>query len=139
MQTLPLRLLPGQDLRRALEAVVAERGCRAAFVLSGIGSLAPACVRFAGAEQTRTLDGATEILTLSGTIAVNGSHLHVSLAQANGEVIGGHAAYGCVVRTTAEVLLALLPGWHFAREPDAGTGHEELVVRADTESPSVAR
>src|SRR2546429_9063691 len=89
MRTLAWRLLPGQDLRRALEAVVAERGCRAAFVLSGIGSLAPACVRFAGAEQTRTLDGATEILTLSGTIAVNGPHLPVSLAQANGEGVGG--------------------------------------------------
>ena len=54
MQTLPLRLLPGQDLRRALEAAVAERGCHAAFVLSGIGSLAPACVRFAGAPETQT-------------------------------------------------------------------------------------
>ena len=41
----------------------------------------------------------------------------------------GHVAAGCVVRTTAEVLLQLLPGWDFAREPDAATGFDELVVR----------
>lgn len=29
----------------------------------------------------------------------------------------------------AEVLLALLPDWQFTREPDAHTGHDELVVR----------
>jgi predicted DNA-binding protein with PD1-like motif len=34
------------------------------------------------------------------------------------------------VRTTAEVLLALLPEWAFSREPDAATGYDELVVRA---------
>jgi predicted DNA-binding protein with PD1-like motif len=44
-------------------------------------------------------------------------------------VLGGHAAYGCTVRTTAEVLLALLPGWQFTREPGAATGWAELVVR----------
>jgi predicted DNA-binding protein with PD1-like motif len=39
---------------------------------------------------------------------------------------------GCIVRTTAEVLLTLLPEWEFAREPDAATGFDELVVRART-------
>jgi len=37
---------------------------------------------------------------------------------------------GCIVRTTAEVLLALLPEWEFAREHYALTGYGELVVRA---------
>lgn len=36
---------------------------------------------------------------------------------------------GCTVRTTAEVLLALLPDWRLSREPDAATGYDELVVR----------
>lgn len=34
------------------------------------------------------------------------------------------------LRATAEVLLALLPQWEFAREPDAATGYDELVVRS---------
>lgn len=52
------------------------------------------------------------------------------LSTATGAVFGGHVAPGCVVRTTAEVLLALLPEWAFSRELDAQTGFDELVVRA---------
>ena len=39
------------------------------------------------------------------------SHLHMALSTATGQVLGGHVAAGCTVRTTAEVLLALLPEW----------------------------
>ena len=129
MSPLPLRLLPGDDLRRALEAAVAAQGAAAAFVLSGIGSLSVTKLRLAGADDAIDVTGEVEILTLAGSIAANGSHLHMSVADASGRVVGGHAAYGCVVRTTAEVLIALLPDWRFAREADPSTGFEELVVR----------
>jgi predicted DNA-binding protein with PD1-like motif len=136
MQTLPIRLNPGQDLRSAIEAAVRGANCRAAFVLSGIGSLSSAGLRFAGAGQPRRLTGDMEILSLSGTVAFNGtgegarssSHLHMALSTATGEVLGGHVAPGCTVRTTAEVLLALLPEWEFSREPDAATGYLELQI-----------
>jgi predicted DNA-binding protein with PD1-like motif len=134
----PVRLQPGDDLRRALEAAVAAQGHRAAFVVAGIGSLRPTQIRLAGAEAMLQLDGDVELLTLSGSVATDGahdadgsraSHLHLSVADATGRVLGGHAGYGCIVRTTAEVLLALLPGWAFTREPDAATGWAELVLR----------
>jgi hypothetical protein len=125
----PLRLHPGADLRRALEAALLERGCEAAFVLGGIGSLGQAQLRLAGAALALALDGPLEVLALSGSVAANGSHLHASLSDAQGRVLGGHLGYGCSVRTTAEVLLALLPQWRFAREPDAATGYDELVAR----------
>ncbi|NML16785.1 PPC domain-containing DNA-binding protein [Azohydromonas caseinilytica] len=128
MPFLPLRLQPGVDLRRALEAALANQPCEAGFVVSGIGSLGQARLRLAGATDVLELDGALEILTLAGSVAVNGSHLHASLADAQGRVLGGHLGYGCRVRTTAEVLLALLPDWHFSREPDAATGHDELTL-----------
>ena len=57
-----------------------------------------------------------------------GAHLHASLADADGRVLGGHVAPGCIVRTTAEVLLALLDDVRFTREPDAATGYAELHV-----------
>lgn len=123
----PLRLPPGADLRRALEAALADGGLEAGFVVCGIGSLAQASLRPAGAAQALECDGPLEVLTLSGTLSINGSHLHASLSDADGRVLGGHLGYGCRVRTTAEVLLAGLPGWCFRREPDAATGHEELV------------
>lgn len=128
MQTLPLRLNPGDDLRRAVEAAMVAHGVEAAFVLQGIGSLADASLRLAGADSNTLLPGASEILTLAGSVAPGASHLHASLADAQGRVIGGHVPYGCTVRTTAELLLALLPDWRFAREPDAATGYAELVV-----------
>ena len=98
----------------------------------------PPCLRLAGAAQPERLTGEMEILSLSGTVAVNvagggahsSSHLHMALSTATGQVLGGHVAAGCIVRTTAEVLLALLPEWEFAREPDPATGYDELVVRA---------
>jgi predicted DNA-binding protein with PD1-like motif len=134
MKTLPIRLTPGQDLRAALEAAVLDQNCRAAFVLSGIGSLSAAGVRLAGFAQPTRLTGSMEILTLSGTVAVDGdrtaSHLHIAISAATGQVLGGHVAPGCIVLTTAEVLLALLPDWQFSRESDAITGYDELVVRA---------
>lgn len=134
MKTFPIRLTPGQDLRTALEAAVRSQNCRAAFVLSGIGSLSTAGVRLAGAVQPERLTGEMEILTLSGTVAFDGakssSHLHMAISTASGQVLGGHVAAGCIVLTTAELLLALLPDWEFAREPDAATGYDELVVRA---------
>lgn len=131
MEMRALRLTPGQDLRRALECAVYAEGCSAAFVLSGIGSLERAHLRRAGADDAEALHGPLEVLTLAGTIAANGSHLHASLADASGAVQGGHLAYGCLVRTTAEVLLGLLPGLSFRREPDLRTGFAELVVRPE--------
>lgn len=128
MQPLPLRLHPGEDLRQALEAALVALG--AAFVLQGIGSLSVAHLRFAGAEQATELRGDLEILTLAGSMAPDGVHLHMSIADAQGRVTGGHVAAGCIVRTTAEILLALLPDHQFSREPDnAGSGFRELVVR----------
>ena len=136
MKNLPLRLPTGQDLREALEAAVRAQGCQAAFVLSGIGSLVDACIRFAGADEPLCICGDSEILSLSGTVGVGAagdarrgrSHLHMAVAAATGEVFGGHVAPGCTVRTTAEVLLALLPEWEFSREPDAATGYLELQI-----------
>lgn len=127
MKPLPLRLPPSADLRRTLEATLAAHSCNAAFVLAGIGSLRRAHLRLAGKPEPESLKGDLEILTLAGSISADGAHLHMSLADATGRVIGGHAGYDCVVRTTAEVMLVLLPEWSFGREFDPATGYAELV------------
>jgi predicted DNA-binding protein with PD1-like motif len=129
MQTLVLRLNPGDDLRASLDAALKHADAQAAFVVSGIGSLHGASIRFAGAEAPTRIDGALEILTLAGSLSPDGSHLHISVSDAEGRVFGGHAAPGCVVRTTAEILIAVLPDWRFAREQDPNTGYAELQPR----------
>jgi predicted DNA-binding protein with PD1-like motif len=136
MHMLPLRLRPGEDLRAALEAHLAGQSAGAAFVLQGIGSLSVAQLRLAGAEHATEVCGDLEILTLAGSLAPDGAHLHMSISDAQGTVLGGHVRAGCIVRTTAEILLAVLPDHEFSRELDAdGSGFRELVVRTRPGQP----
>lgn len=127
----PLRLPPGVDLRRALEEAAQSEPNGAAFVVAGIGSLVHARLRLADANEETVLTGPFEILTLSGTLTPQGTHLHISVSDAQGRVYGGHLVPGNEVRTTAEVLLASLPDWRLSREFDVGTGFQELVVRPE--------
>jgi len=122
----PLRLRPGEDLRAALQQWARLHG--PGFVVAGIGSLVDAWLRLADQAQAGRIEGPLELLTLSGSLAADGVHLHASVADAQGRVRGGHVAAGCVVRTTAELLLAPLPDWRLTRVPDADTGYTELVV-----------
>jgi predicted DNA-binding protein with PD1-like motif len=129
LETLPLRLRPGDDLQGAIERHVTDAGVEAAFVVAGMGSLSTVRLRFAGVPELATFHGDFEILTLSGTLSPDGAHLHASVSDADGRVLGGHVGTGNIVRTTAEVLVAVLPTWSFSREDDPETGYDELVVR----------
>ncbi|WP_042259984.1 PPC domain-containing DNA-binding protein [Paraburkholderia heleia] len=129
MQIHPVRLSPGDDLRIAVESLLGQQASHAAFVIQGIGSLSVAQLRFAGAETPTELRGDLEILTLAGSVSPDGAHLHMSVSDAQGRVLGGHVARGCTVRTTAELLLVLLPGHRFSREFDSSTGYAELQIR----------
>ncbi|QBE67416.1 PPC domain-containing DNA-binding protein [Pseudoduganella lutea] len=126
MRAQPLRLCPGDDLRSAIEQAFQGQG--AAFVLQAIGSLSVARLRFAGRPQADEMTGDIEILTLAGSVSPAGAHLHMTIADAEGRVVGGHVAPGCIVRTTVELLAAVLPGHVFSREMDPATGYPELVI-----------
>ena len=129
MDLLPIRLQPGDDLRRALEALIRTTDQPSAFVISGIGSLADARLRFAGEASEVLISGPLEIVSLAGSVTPDGAHLHMAVSDREGRVSGGHAGYGNIVRTTVEAVLVLLPEWSLGREVDAGTGFKELVVR----------
>jgi uncharacterized protein len=124
-----VRLRPKQDLRIALESILSEHNISAAFVLQGTGSLSAARIRFAGMSEATELRGDLEILTLSGSLSPDGVHLHIAVVDAQGRVVGGHVAPGCIIRTTAEILLALQPDYYFSRQLDAESGWNELVIR----------
>jgi len=131
LQVHVLRMNPGDDLRGALETAfrgIRAGGVEAACVVSALGSLSCAVLRYADQPGGTLCDGPLELLSLSGTLSLDGPHLHASVADAQGEVRGGHVMRGCIVRTTAEIVLALLPGWQFRREVDAATGFLELVA-----------
>jgi predicted DNA-binding protein with PD1-like motif len=122
------RLLPGDDLKRELIAHAGRHGLRAAAIVTCVGSLTAATLRFAGRPEATALPGPFEIVALVGTLGGGAAHLHATLADADGRTVGGHLTDGCPVRTTAEVVLVELPGLAFGRELDAATGYRELVV-----------
>lgn len=128
MELIPLRLQPGDDLRQALESWVQAPAGGPAWVVSGIGSLTVAQLRLAGRSDHTVLKGDLELLTLQGSLCSDGSHLHITVADAHGSVLGGHLCVGSLVRTTAEVLIARLPRWQLRRVLDPSTRYPELQI-----------
>ncbi|RZK98453.1 MAG: DNA-binding protein [Hymenobacter sp.] len=125
-----LRLRPGDDLRDALLAYVAQQHLGAAAVLTCVGSLAVATLRLANQEGATEYRRHFEIVSLVGTLsAAGGSHLHLSVADSTGRTLGGHLLAGCRVYTTAEIVLVALPELEFVRETDPTFGYKELVVK----------
>jgi predicted DNA-binding protein with PD1-like motif len=123
-----VRLLPGDDLLLSLRAFAAERGLRAACVLSCVGSTSTTRLRPAGSSDAREFRGKFEIVSLVGTIANDAHHLHMAVADETCAMIGGHLVEGCIVRTTAEIVVGELEDVGFAREHDPRTGFKELFV-----------
>lgn len=128
MDCFAFRLDPGCDLRLRLELEVQRRMLAAGFVLCAVGSLSVARLRLAGRREITEFGGDLEILHVGGTLSMDGAHLHMTIADAESRVAGGHVVQGCVVRTTAEIVCGLVPGVAFSRQFDALTGCRELVV-----------
>ncbi len=123
-----LRLAPGSDVRQGLEEIAQREQISAGVVMGAVGSLSTVCLRFAGQDVPTTLDGKHEILTLSGTVGQDGAHLHMTVADLQGNCIGGHVVNGCQVYTTLELVIAVLPDVQFQRIFDPVTGCKELSV-----------
>ena len=124
-----LRLLPGDDLRAGLQAAFAAEPEQAGFIAAAVGSLTVAQLRMAGQDGATAVPGPLEIVALSGTFSTDGPHLHLAVSDASGRMTGGHLLPGSIVRTTAEVVLGLLPALAFDRPQDPVTGWNELRVR----------
>lgn len=128
MKAIPLRLKPRQDLRLGIENFCVENDIHSACILTCVGSLTTAALRMAGASEIIQRDGPFEIISLVGTISKDGVHFHSALSDANGVVWGGHVAKGCIVYTTAEIILGVLEDYTFTREHDAQTQYPELKI-----------
>ncbi|NDJ54878.1 MAG: DNA-binding protein [Chloroflexi bacterium] len=133
MKTIAFRLKPGQDLKRALKQATFSHNLQAAIILTAVGDLSRVALRFAGQSQTSVVKGPFEIVSLVGTFAAQGSHLHLSIADESGAVQGGHLMDGTLVAQTVEVVIGELDDLVFTRELDDESGWLELFIR-DRES-----
>lgn len=122
------RLKPGEDLRQGIQAYANAHGIEAGAVATCVGSLTAWTLRFADRTEPAHGEGRFEILALSGTVSVHGSHLHLAVADGDGRTLGGHLVEGCTVYTTAEVVLLELHDHRFTRAQDGTTPWPELQV-----------
>ena len=127
MKTHVFRLRRGSDLLKALQEYARTRRIAAGTVVSGVGCVTRARVRDASGVTVRELNEPLEIVSLMGTLSVARTHLHIALAREDLTVLGGHLMEGCIVNTTAEVVLLELDGVRFGAEWDGETGYVELA------------
>jgi len=123
-----IRLLPGQDLKQEIQRYAEEHQIEAGFVQTCVGSLTDWQLRFANQPAGTGESGHFEIVSLVGTVSIHGSHLHASLSDSTGRVVGGHLLDGNLVYTTAEIVIGESPGHRFRRAKDGTTPYEELQV-----------
>jgi len=79
------------------------------------------------ALTVKEFTGNHEVLSLVGTLGPDGAHLHTSLSDSSGAVVGGHLMCATIF-TTAEVIVHELHGTRFKRTMDSATGFKELEV-----------
>lgn len=129
MKTHTLRLHPHQDLKVQLDTFAQTHNLEAACILTCVGSLRRAVLRYANQEQSTQLDDKFEIVSLTGTFSKYGSHYHISISDGEGRTTGAHLLEGCLIYTTAEIVIGELTDVSFLREIDSATGYDELYIR----------
>ena len=124
-----IRLLPGADVVQELLTFVEKKGIQAAAIVSSVGSLSEANLRFANRKEGTLLKGDFETIYLGGTLEAGGRHLHLSIADADGRMWGGHLMKeGSIARTTMEIVIMELTDVIYKREKCPVSTYNELVV-----------
>ena len=124
-----IRLKPGEDLKKSIQKFVDAKRIEAGWIASCAGSLTSYQIRFANMPKGSKASGHFEIVSLSGTLSTNGSHLHISVSDNKGETIGGHLMDECIIYTTAEIVIQSSSNLLFTREKDGTTEWKELQVK----------
>lgn len=125
------RLRPGTDFRQEVQDMVDEHHIKAAVITSAVGSFTRARLRLAGGDDFFESTGPFEIVSATGTVGVDGMHIHIAISDREGKTFGGHLVDGCIINTTAEIVLSAVHGFRFARTLDQATGYPELDPVSD--------
>ncbi|KAB0288245.1 DUF296 domain-containing protein [Vibrio fortis] len=124
-----VRLTRGQDLKLSIQELVYQHQISAGTIASCVGCVSTINLRLASADQNLQIDAPFEIVSVMGTLTPNHQHIHISVADEQGQVIGGHLLEGTLIATTAELILHTYPELTFTREHDESTGYTELVIK----------
>ena len=72
-----------------------------------------------------------EIVSLTGTVSKGKAHIHISLSDSKGRVVGGHLSEGCLINTTFELVLGVLEEYKSQRVFDEKTGYDEIIFEKE--------
>ena len=124
-----LRLTPGADLFKSIKSFVEKNKIKAGFIMTCVGSLKEINIRLANADKFLVKKENYEIVSLVGCFGCEGRiHLHISLGDHNGNVIGGHLKENNIVYTTAEIVIGELPELTFTEVRNKGEDWPELNI-----------
>ena len=145
-----LRLRPGEEVLESLQALVTRQGWAAVSIVSVVGSLTDAVIRYANQPGPSYRHGHFEVVAMSGTLeaappeglepaqpegleadsrpTLGGAHVHIGLSDGAGVMFGGHMLPGCRVYTTLEIVLLILEELRFTRSHCDLSGYPELVI-----------
>jgi uncharacterized protein len=126
--TYAIRLKPGQDVKQEIQKLVNEKQITAGWISTCVGSLTHYSIRFANQPNAVSDSGHFEVVSLVGTVSINGSHLHIGISDSTGKTTGGHLMDGNKIYTTAEIVIQTSSDFIFKRENDGTTPWEELKV-----------
>lgn len=118
----------GKDLFDELKEFTTKHGVRMGLVFA-IGAVQKACIGYYNQQkkeyQFQTIDKPMEITSLLGNISMKDDeamvHAHVTLADEDGNVVGGHLAEGTIV-FACEFTVQVIEGNLLRREHDETTG-----------------
>lgn len=120
------RFLPGDDLKKSLENIMDSTEHKSGVIVSVVGSLSKTHLRMSNGTK-KSFEGFFEIVSIEGTISIDGVHAHLAVSDENGSVYGGHLLEGCIIYTTAE-LCVIESETEFRRVFDEKTGYNELQL-----------
>lgn len=129
MRELAVRLSEGMDLKKSIQEIAKENNICAGVLLSAVGCVREIHLRRAKAQSDFYNKDAYEIVSVTGTIADNGVHIHISATDEAMNTVGGHLLEGTIIDTTCELVIGILEEFHFHREFDSSTGYKELVAK----------
>lgn len=129
MKEYACRLHRGDDLIESIKKICLENRFNTAIILSGVGCVSSCKIRLAKAIDYLEVEEDFEIVSLIGTVSNGNAHIHISLSDEIGNVIGGHLCPGTIVNTTCELVLGVLEDYESTREDDVDTGYDEIIFR----------
>lgn len=129
MKEFATRLKRGDDLLTKIEELASKNDINTAVILSAVGSVLKVKLRLAKAIDYLEVEEDFEIVSLTGTVSCGKAHLHISLSDEIGNVIGGHLCKGTIINTTCELVLGILEEYESIRNFDDLTGFNEIEFR----------